>query len=44
MKYTLNELKRIWYKVQTHCLPEYAAYWFSNVYYPQATALGEYIG
>ena len=44
MKYTIDELRRMWLKIQTYCLPEYAAYWFSKVYYPQATAQGEYIG
>ena len=44
MTYTLNELRRMWSKIQTYCRAEYAAYWFSKVYYPQARELGEQIG
>lgn len=44
MKYTIDELHRIWFKVQTYSRAEYAAYWFTNVYFPQARELGEHIG
>lgn len=44
MKYTLDELRRMLYKIRTYCRAEYAEYWFSNVYFPQARELGEYFG